>query len=69
MSYFRKGDPLDDFDLLDREMARREARLPVCDNCGQRIRDEFYYDVEGEVFCEECLKDLFQRSTADYIEI
>lgn len=37
MSCFRSGDPLDDFDRLDREQAKLLAKLPVCDICDNPI--------------------------------
>lgn len=69
MSYFRLGDPIDDFDRLDREQARMEARLPVCEKCGERIYDEHYYDVDGEIYCEECMIEKFRKYTDDLLEI
>ena len=60
MSFFRKGDPLDDFDRLDREQAAHEAQLPKCDYCGERIHDH-YYQIHGEIFCRECLDDQFRK--------
>jgi hypothetical protein len=65
--YFRSGDPLDDFDRYDRMMASREARLPVCDRCHQRINEDEYFDIEGEILCEDCMRDRYSRSTEDYL--
>ncbi len=68
MSYFRHGDPLDDFNRLDMKQAREEARLPRCDECRNRIHDEYYYyDVYGEILCEKCMKRLFREKTEDII--
>lgn len=66
MSYFRHGDPLDDFDRLDRKQAEAEARLPICDEYGHRIHDEYYYEIDGEILCEECMNRRYQRRTEDY---
>ena len=66
MSYFRHGDPLDDFDRLDRQQAEYEARLPVCEDCKQPIHDEDYYEIDGEILCEECMKSRYRRSTEEY---
>ncbi len=65
MSYFRCGDPLDDYDRLDREQAAYEARLPVCEKCGRKIHDDDYFD-DGDILCEECLLNRYRRSTEDY---
>lgn len=65
--FFRNGDPLDDFDRYDIAMASREARLPVCDKCGQRINDDRYFYINGEILCEDCTHDEYGRSTEDWL--
>ena len=65
--YFRKGDPDRDFDRYDMALAQREAKLPVCDKCGKPINDDIYFDIDGEVLCEECLRDLYERNTEDWL--
>lgn len=66
MSYFRHGDPLDDFDRLDRMQAEYEARLPKCDKCKIRIIEEDYYEIDEEILCESCMKRKYMKSTNDY---
>ena len=70
MSYFRHGDPLDDFAQQDIEQERMRARLPVCDNpkCKKRIDDDFYFEIDGEILCEDCMNLRYRKSTEDYIE-
>lgn len=68
MSYFRNGDPLDDFDALDAMQAMYEARLPVCEECGNRINDDYYFDVDGELLCEDCMNKRYRKHTEDYAE-
>lgn len=46
------------FERLDREQARREARLPHCEYCGEAIYEK-YYEIDGKVICEDCLEDLY----------
>lgn len=64
---FLTDNPLRDFDRYDMAMARREARLPVCEKCGERINDDEFFDVHGDIYCEECMKEEFGRSTEDYL--
>lgn len=57
-------DPYEDFCRHDWEEAEREKKYPVCDICGERITDEFYYEVFGYRFhlgCAEC------HSTESYV--
>lgn len=61
MSYFRTGDPLDDFARHDREQAQRLEQLPKCDICGEPIQDDHYYQINGDNVCPECLNDHFRK--------
>jgi hypothetical protein len=60
MSYFRCGDPLDDFDRLDREQADYEKNLPECDHCGCKIHER-YYSINGDEICRDCLEKEFGK--------
>lgn len=66
MSYFRSGDPLDDFHRWDREQEEALKKLPICHKCRRRIQDDDLYDIEGEVLCESCMKDKYRRSVEEY---
>jgi formylmethanofuran dehydrogenase subunit E len=63
---FYTDDPVRDFENYDREMARRIARLPVCAECREHIQSEDLYDINGELYCEECMHN-HKRSAIDYI--
>ena len=50
--------------------SREEAWLrkrPVCCYCGHRVQDENLYDVEGNLYHEECMNERFRKYTEDYI--
>ena len=50
-------DPVRDFERWD---AKREAeleKLPKCCECGEAIQSEYYYEFDGDLYCEDCLKD------------
>ena len=57
-------DNYDLFEMHDREQEAKLENLPVCDCCGERIQDEYYYDIDGEILCEECLKENYRREVA-----
>ena len=66
---FYTDDAERDFAYWDMEQARAEARLPVCDACGETINDDFYFEIDNEILCEDCLNNRFRKYTDDYIQI
>jgi formylmethanofuran dehydrogenase subunit E len=65
--YIITDDPLRDFDRYDALMADKEAKLPHCEKCGDPINDDIYFEIDGEILCENCMCDIYARSTEDYI--
>lgn len=58
----------DNYSLWERHEARVERRLserPVCGDCGRPIQDEYWFEVEGEILCEECMHDRYRRRADD----
>jgi len=37
------------------EMEERLKDLPVCAECGEPIQDDYYYQIAGEDYCEQCV--------------
>ena len=69
MSYLSPtNDPIADFDRYEAEQQRRLERCPKCDYCNKHITEDNYYDINGDIVCEECLDSHFKRETEDYIE-
>lgn len=64
---FYSDDPVRDFDRYDMAMAQREAKLPVCDKCHKPINDDFFFYVEGTIYCEKCMHDEYAQSTEDWL--
>lgn len=59
----------DNYDAFCRHEADAEAWLskrPICEHCGEHIQDEFLYDINGVLYCEECAKDLFLKDADNY---
>lgn len=69
MSYV--PDNCDAFDAHDREQERAERdwvrRLPVCSECGKKIRDEDCWVIGDAIYCEECI-DGFRDYTKNHME-
>ena len=65
---FITDDPLADFDRYEAEQQRRLERYPKCDYCDSHITDEFYYDLDGDIVCEDCLDRHFKKAVEDYVE-
>ena len=59
-------DPLLDFDRYDRQQAEELAKLPICDCCGEPIQDEYCYEINGDLICEDRL-DMYFRTAVDDI--
>lgn len=56
-------------DLLNTYEAQQEkalARRPICTYCEQHIQDDYLFDIDGKLYCEECARDLFRHSTENY---
>lgn len=56
MSCFRCGDPLDDFNRRDREESAWLESIPKCDFCRKPIQEGHYYEINGDILCNECLE-------------
>lgn len=56
---YRTDDPLADHDRWQREQERLAAQLPECDHCGKPV-DDYYYNINGEIICEDCLSENFR---------
>lgn len=52
---------------LDRQEKALE-KYPICVYCGERIQDDYYFEIDGEHICEDCLKDNFRHSIESYID-
>ena len=58
-------------DLYARHEAEQEKmadKLPRCKYCGEPITDDYLYDLDGTLCCEDCLEDLFRKPTDNYID-
>ena len=68
MPIFRTDNPDRDFDRWDRQREKALAKLPRCSECDKPIQDDFCYEINGELICEECLNDNHRKRVEDYAE-
>ncbi len=61
-------DPVADAEAFIEKLERELEKLPLCDYCGERIDEDYYFDIDGEFYHEKCLCDQFRKSTEDFIE-
>ena len=54
-------DPIADHEAYEAELARLEKEVPVCDYCNRPVAEDFYYEINDEVICAECLEQHFRR--------
>lgn len=52
--------PIFDYDSYLADEERKREIYPICSNCGDYIDAGYYYRINGKVYCEECMNDLFQ---------
>lgn len=66
------GDPHRDFDAYENKKHESFIKLPTCDCCGERIVEDFLYDFDGELVCDECLTDYisdnYKKNASAYID-
>lgn len=48
--------------------ARYMKALPTCDCCGEKIEDEYLFDIDGNLYCPDCADNLFRKSTEKYMD-
>ena len=61
----------DNYDLFveyDLEQEEESKKLPKCCECGERIDDDYLFDIEGDLYCEECIKKLYKKPMEDYMD-
>lgn len=63
---YRTNDPVADFLRRDREQQEWEDSLPHCDRCGEII-DDYVYEIDGLIYCMECMDDKYRRNVEDYL--
>lgn len=66
MNHLPSAQPDVDFTRHDHRQAEKLNQLPQCEDCTKFIQDEHYFDVYGDILCEDCMTLRYRRNTNDY---
>lgn len=50
-------DPGRDADRWITEQDKALEKLPICEECGQHIQDDHYYEIAGDIYCPGCIRE------------
>lgn len=63
---FFSDDPISDAERYTSERCKSE-HFPICSDCGCTIDfDDHYYNVEGDILCDDCLDERYKKDVNDY---
>ena len=60
----------DNYDAFCEHEARQESmldELPICCDCKEPIQEDHLFDINGELFCFDCMKSNYRKYTEDYM--
>ena len=50
----------------DVEQQEQLDKLPLCSICDERIQDDYYFEINDECICEDCLNDNFRKDIEEW---
>jgi formylmethanofuran dehydrogenase subunit E len=53
--------------LHEAEQNSQLEKLPVCCECKEHIQTDDLYDIDGQLYCEHCMRG-FKKPTEDYMK-
>lgn len=56
------------FEIYDAEQAALEEKLPECDECGEEIYDDHFFNVDGCFICPDCMRRNHRVWIEDYLD-
>lgn len=51
-----------------RELDAALSKRPVCECCGNHIQDDYTWNIDGELLCDECAADRYRKHTEDFMD-
>ena len=46
--------------LRERQRERWEESLSVCGYCGRGVQEDYYYRIDDEIICPDCMEHCFR---------
>lgn len=65
---FYSDDPVADFHRHDAQQQSQLDKLPRCSECDEPIQDDFFYEFNDELICDECMHDNHRKAVEDYVQ-
>ena len=62
----RTDNPIRDYAQYDYEQSLLEQACPICEDCGNHITGEYYWEFHGFYYCEDCVRS-HRYDVEDYI--
>lgn len=61
----RTDNPIRDAEMQDREEQQWLLHRPKCCKCEEHIQDDFCFEINDKIYCEECMKDVYRKLIYD----
>lgn len=62
------NDPCYDWDVFCFREQQIADLAPVCDCCGEPIVENYFYAIDGEIFCDECITEIVNEKFKQFID-
>lgn len=60
-------DNYDMWEAHERQQEKLLERLPECEICGKTIQDDYYYEINDSIICEDCLNENHRKNVEDFV--
>jgi formylmethanofuran dehydrogenase subunit E len=59
-------DNYDQWESHERDQEQWFQNRLVCEDCHKPIQDDFHFEVEGDILCEDCMNHRYRKEDVDY---
>lgn len=64
---FYTDNPIYDYERYSSWQEEELEKLPICCECNECIQTSYYYEINDEPVCFDCIEDNHKKSTEDFI--